>query len=303
MKKWKWMGLSVLLCVGLLAGCGNGAAEAEKKATGGEFDWESGIHATTRENGSGTRGAFIELLGIEVEENGTKVDKTDDSIVETNNTSVMMTTVAQDVYSIGYISLGSVNDTIKPIAIDGVEPTPETIKSGEYKISRPLNIVYHEEELSDIAKDFISYIMSSDGQQIIKEEGYVNNDDGTAYEKKSGLKGKLVVSGSSSVTPIMEKLKEAYIKVNPDVSIEVQQSDSSTGITNAIDGTCDIGMASRDLKDDETKEGLTVKAIALDGIAIIVNKDNPIKNITAEEVKNIYLGEINEWKNIKHDEK
>lgn len=299
MKQWKWVGLSLLLCVGVLAGCGNGATENGGKADA--FDWSKSIHATTRENGSGTRGAFIELLGIEVEENGKKVDKTSTSIVETNNTSVMMTTVAQDRYAVGYISLGSVNDTIKTVAIDGVKPSPETIKSGEYKISRPLNIVY-KEGLSEIGQDFVAYIMSKNGQQIIQDAGYVGSDDGAAYEKKSGLKGKLVVSGSSSITPIMEKLKEAYIKVNPDVSIEIQQSDSSTGITNTIDGTCDIGMASRALKGAETKEALTVQSIAQDGIAVIVNNDNPIKNMTAKEVKSIYLGEINEWQGIKHDE-
>lgn len=290
MRNWKKAGVAALLCMSLLAGCGGGDAGSSSAS----FDTTKTINATTRENGSGTRGAFIELFGIEVEENGEKVDKTDSSIAETNNTSVMMTTVASDSYSIGYISLGSLNDTVKAVKIDGVEPSVETVADGSYKIARPFNIVT-KDDLSDVAKDFETFILSADGQAVIKENGQIPNADAVAYEKKDGLSGKIVVSGSSSVTPVMEKLKEAYVAINPDVEIEVQQSDSSTGVTNTIDGSCDIGMASRELKDSEASEGVTAAVIAMDGIAVIVNNDNPLTDLTSDQVKSIYLGELTKW--------
>ena len=300
MRNWKKAGVAALLCMSLLAGCGGGdnAASTESTSAGSEetvsFDTSKPINATTRENGSGTRGAFIELFGIEVEENGEKVDKTDSGIAETNNTSVMMTTVASDAYSIGYISLGSLNDTVKAVKIDGVEPSVETVADGSYKIARPFNIVT-KDDLSDVAKDFQAFILSSEGQAVIEENGQIPNADATAYEQQEGLSGKIVVSGSSSVTPVMEKLKEAYTALNPDVEIEVQQSDSSTGITNTIDGTCDIGIASRELKDSEKSEGVTSTVITMDGIAVIVNNDNPTTDLTSDQVKSIYLGELTKW--------
>ena len=295
MRNWKKAGVAALLCMSLLAGCGGGdASSSSASSEGASFDTTKTINATTRENGSGTRGAFIELFGIEVEENGEKVDKTDSSIAETNNTSVMMTTVASDSYSIGYISLGSLNDTVKAVKIDGVEPSVETVADGSYKIARPFNIVT-KDDLSDVAKDFETFILSADGQAVIEENGQIPNADAVAYEKKDGLSGKIVVSGSSSVTPVMEKLKEAYVAINPDVEIEVQQSDSSTGVTNTIDGSCDIGMASRELKDSEASEGVTATVIAMDGIAVIVNNDNPLTDLTSDQVKSIYLGELTKW--------
>lgn len=300
MRNWKKAGVAALLCMSLLAGCGGGdnAASTESTSAGSEetvsFDTSKPINATTRENGSGTRGAFIELFGIEVEENGEKVDKTDSGIAETNNTSVMMTTVASDAYSIGYISLGSLNDTVKAVKIDGVEPSVETVADGSYKIARPFNIVT-KDDLSDVAKDFQAFILSSEGQAVIEENGQIPNADAIAYKQQEGLSGKIVVSGSSSVTPVMEKLKEAYTALNPDVEIEVQQSDSSTGITNTIDGTCDIGIASRELKDSEKSEGVTSTVIAMDGIAVIVNNDNPTTDLTSDQVKSIYLGELTKW--------
>lgn len=295
MRNWKKAGVAALLCMSLLAGCGGGDASSSSASNeGASFDTTKTINATTRENGSGTRGAFIELFGIEVEENGEKVDKTDSGIAETNNTSVMMTTVASDSYSIGYISLGSLNDTVKAVKIDGVEPSVETVADGSYKIARPFNIVT-KDDLSDVAKDFETFILSADGQAVIEENGQIPNADAVAYEKKDGLSGKIVVSGSSSVTPVMEKLKEAYVAINPDVEIEVQQSDSSTGVTNTIDGSCDIGMASRELKDSEASEGVTATVIAMDGIAVIVNNDNPLTDLTSDQVKNIYLGKLTKW--------
>lgn len=283
------VGLIAVMSLAAFTGCG-------KKAET-EFDKEKEIGVITREEGSGTRGAFIELFGIEEKDaNGEKVDKTVETAVNTNSTSVMMTTVAGDAYSIGYISLGSLNDTVKALPIDGVEPSVENINNGTYKIARPFNIAT-KEELSEAAEDFISFIMSADGQAVIEEAGYISVSDAEAYTG-SMESGKIVVAGSSSVTPVMEKLKEAYQEKNPDVVIEVQQSDSSTGVAKAIDGTCDIGMASRDLKDSETSQGVKATVIAMDGIAVIVNNDNPLEGLTSEQVKNIFTGAAKAWSEV-----
>ena len=257
---------------------------------------EGPITVISREDGSGTRGAFIELFGIEVKNDaGEKVDMTTDDAEITNSTSVMMTSVAGNTEAIGYISLGSLNDTVKAVKIDGAEATVDNIKSGTYKIARPFNIAT-KGEVSDVAQDFIKYIMSEDGQKVVEDNGYISQGNDGAYES-AGLSGKVVVGGSSSVTPVMEKLKEAYVALNPDVTIEVQQSDSTTGMTSTIDGTYDIGMASRELKDEEAAQ-LTPQVIALDGIAVIVNKENPITELTSEDVLNIYTGVTTDWSEI-----
>ena len=251
------------------------------------------ITVVSREDGSGTRGAFIELFGVEEKDaDGNKVDNTTEEASITNNTAVMMSTVAGDVDAIGYISLGSLNDSVKAAKIDGVEATAENIKSGEYKVSRPFNIATNG-EVSDVAQDFIDYILSPEGQAVVEENGYIAVDSTEAESTQP--EGKVVVAGSSSVTPVMEKLKEAYAEVNPNAEIEIQQSDSTTGMTSAIDGICDIGMASRDLKDEELEAGLTATTIANDGIAIIVNNDNPTDDLTADQVKSIYVGEVTTW--------
>ena len=252
------------------------------------------ITVVSREDGSGTRGAFIELFGVEEKDaDGNKVDNTTEEAEITNNTAVMMSTVAGDVDSIGYISLGSLNDSVKAVKIDGVEATAENIKSGEYKVSRPFNIATNG-EVSDVAQDFIDYILSPEGQAVIEENGYISIDDVKDAESTQP-EGKVVVAGSSSVTPVMEKLKEAYAEVNPNAEIEIQQSDSTTGMTSAIDGICDIGMASRELKDEELEAGLTSTTIANDGIAIIVNNDNPTDDLSVDQVKSIYVGETTTW--------
>ena len=258
---------------------------------------EGPITVISREDGSGTRGAFIELFGIEVKNDaGEKVDMTTDDAEITNSTSVMMTSVAGNTEAIGYISLGSLNDTVKAVKIDGAEATVDNIKSGTYKIARPFNIAT-KGEVSDVAQDFIKYIMSEDGQKVVEDNGYISQGNEGAYTA-SGLKGKVVVAGSSSVTPVMEKLKEAYVAVNPDVEIEVQQSDSTTGMTSAIEGVCDIGMASRDLKDSELEAGLTPTVIAMDGIAVVVNNESPVTELTSENVKDIFTGEITDWADV-----
>ncbi|MCD7867245.1 MAG: substrate-binding domain-containing protein [Clostridiales bacterium] len=258
---------------------------------------EGTIDVISREDGSGTRGAFIELFGIEEEIDGEKVDMTYEGASITNNTDVMMTTVSGDENAIGYVSLGSLNDTVKALEIDGAVATAENVTDGTYSVSRPFNIVLGE-EVSDAAKDFINYIMSADGQQLIEDEGYIKVDtEAEAYEA-SGAAGKVVVMGSSSVGPVMEKLAEAYQEINSDITVEVQISDSTTGINSAAEGICDIGMASRDLKDEEAENGLTSTQIARDGIAVIVNNSNELTGISSETVKSVFTGETTDWADV-----
>lgn len=255
---------------------------------------ESAITVYSREDGSGTRGAFIELFGIEQKnEAGEKVDYTTEEAIITSSTAVMLTGVAGNPSAIGYVSLGSLNDTVKALSVDGVAATVENIKSGDYAIARPFNIATRA-DASDLAQDFIAYILSADGQAIIEANGYIAVSDADAYSGNA-IEGKLVVAGSSSVTPVMEKLKEGYVAVNPNAEIEIQQSDSTTGMNAALDGICDIGMASRDLKDSETEAGLTGTTIAMDGIAVIVNQENSLSDISSETVKAIFTGGITSW--------
>lgn len=264
---------------------------------GASFDAQGDITVITREEGSGTRGAFIELFKVEKKDaSGTKVDYTISTADTTNSTQVMMTSVADNTQAIGYISLGSLNNTVKAVSIDGVEATVENIKNGTYTISRPFNIATMGEQ-SDVTKDFIAYIMSKDGQKVIEDNGYISADATDSYTSTQAA-GTITIAGSSSVTPVMEKLIEAYKKINPNATIELQQSDSTTGMTSAIEGVCDIGMASRELKDSEISAGLTPVTIAMDGIAVIVNKKNTTTNLTSEAVMEIYTGEITNWSEI-----
>lgn len=255
------------------------------------------ITVVSREDGSGTRGAFVELFGIEEEVDGEKVDMTTVDASVTNSTSVMMTTVAGDENAIGYISLGSLNDTVKAVQIDGAEASVENVANDTYKVSRPFNIVTGE-EVSEAAQDFINYIMSAEGQQVIEDNGYIKEaPDAEAYEA-AGVEGTVVVAGSSSVSPVMEKLKEAYEALNENVTIEIQTSDSTTGINSTVEGICDIGMASRELTEDETAQGVTPQVIAMDGIAVIVSPTNEIEGLTSEQVKSIFTGETTEWEAV-----
>lgn len=273
-----------LASVGLLTACGQDAKDTADQP----------ITVVSREEGSGTRGAFIELVGIESKDaNGEKVDNTTNQAIVTNSTAVMLQTVTGDTAAIGYASLGALDGNSKPLEIDGVAPSIDTIKSGEYKIARPFNIVT-KDSISEAAQDFISFIMSSDGQAVVEKSGYIPVDAKAAYQAKT-KSGKVVVAGSSSVNPVMEKLKEAYQAVNPDVTVEIQQSDSSTGVTSAIEGSADIGMASRELKDSESSAGVSATPIAIDGIAVIVNKENPLSGLTVQEVQDIYTGKEAEW--------
>ena len=292
--------LTGIMAAAALAGCGETATtsstSSDSSTSASKFNADSEITVVSRENGSGTRGAFIELMGIEEKgADGTKVDKTTAEAVIANKTDVMLTNVSGDEYGIGYVSLGSLSSSVKAVDVDGVEATAENIKNGTYKVARPFNIAT-KAEISDVAQDFIDFILSADGQEIVSN-GYIKVDDNAAAYAGTKPAGKIVVAGSSSVSPVMEKLKEAYLAVNTNAEIELQTSDSTAGMTGAIEGTCDIGMASRDLKDSE-KETLTATAIALDGIAIIVNPANPIENITSEQVKNIFTGAKTMWSEI-----
>ena len=305
--------MTMALTAAMLAGCGSSetadttaaadtTAEAEDTAATADtatadFDTEEDISVYSREDGSGTRGAFIELFGVEEKDaNGEKIDNTTEDATITNNTSVMMTGVAGDDYAIGYVSLGSLNDTVKALKIDGVEPTVENIKSNSYKVYRPFNIAT-KGEVSEAAQDFIDYILSAEGQQIVSDEGYITIDDAAPAFAGGQASGSVTVAGSSSVSPVMEKLAEAYMKLNSNVKIEIQTSDSTTGMTSAMDGVCDIGMASRELKDTEATE-LTATVIAQDGIAVVVNNNNPIDNLTKDQVKSIYVGETTSWSEV-----
>ena len=291
------------LAVTAFAGCGgnsssngssNGSSSgnSENKAS---FDTSKTIAVVTREEGSGTRDAFTELTGVLVKNGDTKTDNTTSSAVTINSTEAVITNVKDNDAAIGYISLGSLNDTVKALKVGSVEATAENVKSGDYVISRPFNIAY-KGELSEVAQDFVDYILSSDGQKVVADEGYVAVTENAAYSGKKPS-GKISVAGSSSVSPVMEKLAEAYQKVNTNAKVEIQTTDSSAGMQSAMEGTCDIGMASRELKDKEAAE-LKATAIAKDGIAVIVNKANSCEDLTKDQIKSIYTGETTVWSDV-----
>lgn len=261
---------------------------------------DTDITVVSREDGSGTRGAFVELMGIEQKnEAGEKEDMTRGDAEISNSTNGVMMSVAGNVDAIGYISLGSLNDTVKALDVNGVACSVDDIKAGSYVVARPFNVCYQQEKLDGnaAAKDLIAFIESDDGQKIISDNGYISIESTGAYTP-SGVTGAISLNGSTSVGPVMEKLTEAYKALNPDVSIDIQQTGSGTGITSAIDGICDIGMSSRELKQEELDAGLTEMKIADDGIAVIVNTENPIENITSDEIMKIYTGEINNWSEL-----
>lgn len=305
MRKLAVLALSAALVMGTMTGCGSTNSDAKNSDNAGTnksasseigFDTSKDISVVSREDGSGTRGAFIELTGVEEKDaDGNKVDNTTLDASITNSTEVMMTTVSGNDYAIGYASLGSLNDTVKAVKVGGVEATADNINAGTYTLARPFNIVTGD-SVSEVAQDFINYIMSEDGQKIISDNGYIEVEN-TGSFTSTEAKGSIVVAGSSSVTPVMEKLKEAYAKVNANASIEIQESDSTTGVNSAIEGTCDIGMASRDLKDEE--KGVKATAIAKDGIAVIVNNNNTIDDLTVDQIKDIFTGAVTTWADVK----
>ena len=297
------------LAISALTGCGSKetasddsqktgtTTEADSSSDAADFDNSEMINVQSREDGSGTRGAFIELFGIEEKDaDGNKIDNTTEEANITNSTEVMLTSVAGDEYAIGYVSLGSLNDTVKALKIDGAEATAENIKAGTYKIARPFNIAT-KGDATGLAADFINYIMSDEGQKVIEDNGYISQGSNGAFTS-DGSTGKIVVAGSSSVTPVMQKLIEAYKAINKDAEIELQESDSTTGMTAAMEGTCDIGMASRELKDSETEGGLTAQVIAMDGIAVVVNNSNPMDEMSSDNVKDIFTGAVTTWDEV-----
>lgn len=304
MKKIIALALSLSLLVAL-SGCGKADEQQSSsqgtQVSGGQdsqasFDTTKAITVVSREDGSGTRGAFVELTGVE-EKNaeGKKEDKTTVEAVIASKTDVMMTNIKNNSHAIGYLSMGSLNSDVKAVKIDSVEPTAENVKNNSYSLSRPFNIAT-KGEISAVAQDFINYIMSKDGQDIVAKS-YITVDDAAPAYTKGSASGKVVIVGSSSVSPLMEKLKEGYIALNPSVTIEIQTLDSTAGITSVVEGACDIGMASRELKDSE-KENVTGLAIALDGIAVVVNNENSIENLTKDQVKAIYTGAVSTWDKI-----
>lgn len=292
-----------------LAGCGSTSGSSETTASsadantaadaaGTDTSMSGAIAVVSREGGSGTRGAFIELMGIEEKDaEGNKNDRTTDEALIANSTNVVMTQVAGNEGGIGYISLGSLDNTVKAVKVDGTEATVDNVIAGTYKVSRPFNIAT-KGDVSEVAQDFINYIMSAEGQQIINDNKYIPVDTAAAAFTSNNAEGTVVVGGSSSVSPVMEKLAEAYKAVNTNAKVEIQTTDSSSGMKAAIDGTVDIGMASRELKDEEKAE-LTPTVIAMDGIAVIVNNANPIEDISSEQIKQIYVGEITDWSEVK----
>lgn len=298
MKKFITMLMVTAMTAGLAVGCGKADAGSSSEGDAATWDSATDITIVSREDGSGTRGAFIELFGIEVkDESGEKIDMTTEEAQITNSTSVMMTTVAGDEYAIGYVSMGSMDESVKAVKIDGAEATAENVKNGSYKVSRPFNIATREDMDNAAAEDFINFILSADGQAIVTENGYIALDAEGTFES-TGAEGRVVVGGSSSVSPVMEKLIEAYKAINPNAEIELQTTDSTTGMTSAIDGSYDIGMASRELKDEEIAEGLVGQVIATDGIAVIVNLNNPTEDMTVDQVNAIYVGEAYTWDEV-----
>lgn len=279
------LGLAAVMALGL-AGCGN---------SGGSSDsGDNGITVISREEGSGTRDAFTELTGVLQDD----VDKTVDTAEISNSTSVVLQSVTDNPKAIGYVSLGSLDDSVKALKVDGTEPSVDTVKSGDYKLQRPFNIVT-KGKVKELPQDFIDYIMSADGQKIIEKEGYISEAKGAKAYKASGLKGTITLAGSTSVAPVMEVLADNYKKLNDGVEIEIQQTGSGAGIQSTIEGVCDIGMASRALEDEESKEGLESKQIALDGIAVIINTDNNVDELTTDQIMKIFTGEITDWSDIK----
>lgn len=281
----------IAMVVGLIS-CSNGAkTESEQNAPS---QTSGAITVISREDGSGTRDAFTELMEI-TDEDGN--DATTMSAEITNSTSVMASTVQGNAKAIGYVSLGSLSDKVKALKVDGVAPSVETVKDGTYKLQRPFNIAYKEAEISETAKDFMAYIMSAEGQAVIEEEGYISIDTTTSY-KASGAKGTVTVAGSTSVAPVMNVLADKYRALNPDVTVEIQESGSSAGIESAIQGAVEIAMSSRELTSEEL-ETLKSEKIATDGIAVIVNQSNSFDGLTSQQIKEIYLGNITKWEEVK----
>lgn len=253
------------------------------------------IYPISREMGSGTRGAFVDIFDVKEQVGKKKIDATSKKAEVTNSTGVMITTVANSKNAIGYISLGSLNNSVKAVKIDGVAPSVENINNKTYTVFRPFNLAISSD--NELVNDFLGYTSSNQAKSIIQKAGYIALYDNEFSSKKPS--GKIVVAGSSSITPLMEKLKESYKSLNPNATIEIQQSDSTTGINSAIEKIANIAMVSREFKDSELKNGLKTQVLALDGLAVIVNKANPIDSLSKDSVKKIFTGDITTWEKVK----
>ena len=281
--------LAVMLALGLSA-CGGGQGQQDGK----DADNGQEITVVSREDGAGTRDAFVEVTGVKKD----GIDRTADTAEITNSTSVVIQSVAGNKNAIGYISMGAMSESVKPVKVNGVEASADSVKSGDYDLQRPFHIVT-KGKLSKLAQDFVDFIMSADGQSVIEEEGYIAiNNEAEDYQAKN-LSGSITLAGSTSVAPVMEVLADRYKKQNPGVSIEIQQTGSGAGIQSTIEGVCDIGMASRQLVEEEKERGIDAKEIALDGIAVIVNKENKLENLAMEEIRQIFTGKITSWDDVR----
>lgn len=288
-KKGLTLGMAAVLgIISFTCGCGSSNDGIIEDPTGE-------ITVISREDGSGTRGAFVELLGIEQKnEDGEKFDYTTMLAEVTNSTAVMLQSIMGNDNAIGYISLGSLSDNVKAISIDGVYPSIESVKDGSYPVARPFNIVYDASALDEAGQDFLTFVMSEQGQAIVEEKGYVSQGNTGVYQPAKAS-GEITISGSSSVTPVMERIAEEYKEINPNVSIEVQQSDSTTGVSSVVEGVSDIGLVSRAIKEAELSQGLTPLTIAMDGIVVVIHKENALEGLTAEQVRDIYMGTLTDW--------
>ncbi|API90144.1 phosphate ABC transporter substrate-binding protein [Marinilactibacillus sp. 15R] len=294
----KW--IMALSATALLAACADGGSDSEGTGTdeaSGDFDTSGTITVVARDTASGTRGAFNEITGVLVEDGDTETDNTAQSAIIQSGTQGVITAVSEDINGIGYISLGSLNDTVKGVMIDDVEPTHDTVADGTYPIARPFNMAYGE-DLTPQAQEFWDFIFSAEGQALVEEEGYIPVEpDAAAYEEAEGIEGTISLAGSTSVEPVATVISEAFTEIYPDVTFEISATGSSAGVTAAQDATADIGMASRELSEEEAAS-LTVEAIANDGIAVVVNNDNPLEGLTLDQVRQIFVGEITNWDDV-----
>lgn len=282
--------LAMMLASVILVGC-------KGKVNDATYKGKENINVISREEGSGTRSAFVEIVNLLEKKDGKKMDLTTKEAVIQNNTNGVLMSVLQDKSAIGYISLGYLNDKVKALKIDGADAKIVNIQNKKYKIARPFNLVY-KENLDELSKDFLDYILSKDGQKVVENEKFITVKGNEKEYVSKGKKGKIVISGSTSITPLMEKLKENYIKLNSNVEIEIQSVGSSAGIKSTLENISTIGMVSRQLKEDE-KEKLKNVEIAVDGIVVVVNKENSLSDISMENVKKVFKGEIKDWSKLK----
>lgn len=269
------------------------------------------IRPITREMGSGTRSAFVDIFDIKAHRGGKKIDAISQKAEVTNSTGVMILSVSNAKNAIGYISLGSLNERVKALKIDGVAPSVANVGNKSYKIVRPFNVAFKRDSKNALIADFLRFTQSKNAVQIIQKAGYIalpsdnqNTLKGTKTSpqsdyKSQDLQGKLVIAGSSSITPLMEKLQEAYIALNPRAEVEILQSDSTMGINATSENIADIAMVSRELTKGEIARGLVVQVLAMDALVVIVNKNNALENLGADAIRQIFLGQITKWSELK----